>query len=245
MRSRVSTSNGRIIITGTGRTGTTFLVQLFSELGFDTGYRPEEAIASVDPISQAGLEKPLVHEDNPYVIKSPFFSDNLQEALRSEQIRIYMAIIPVRDLFEAAESRRRVSAKAAIAGFNALAHPGGLWHTSNPANQQEKLARQFYMSVFPLIEFDVPILFLHFPRLVLDKWYLYHHLCPLLDDHGVGETEFLNAYSKVVRPDAVHKFDKRPSADWYEFAGLYKLRVLLARLRRRGRKLWNRSGLDH
>jgi hypothetical protein len=36
------------VITGTGRAGTSFLVQLFSALGFDTGYSMEEAFDDVD-----------------------------------------------------------------------------------------------------------------------------------------------------------------------------------------------------
>jgi hypothetical protein len=90
-RDRRSAKNGRIIITGTGRAGTTFLVQLFSELGFDTGYSAEEAMRAVDGISRAGLEKPLVDESNPYVIKSPWFADQLAEALENRRLQIYMA----------------------------------------------------------------------------------------------------------------------------------------------------------
>jgi hypothetical protein len=61
----------------------------------------------VDEISFAGLERPLVAENNPYVIKSPWFIDGLMEALEKQLITIYAAIVPVRDLFEAAESSRR------------------------------------------------------------------------------------------------------------------------------------------
>ena len=101
-RSRTSAANGRIVITGTGRAGTTYLMQLFSALGFDTGFSLEEAMAKVDDMSHAGLELPLIGDETPYVIKSPRFADQLMEALENHRIDLYAAIIPMRDLFEAA-----------------------------------------------------------------------------------------------------------------------------------------------
>src|SRR5690349_8801831 len=44
VRDRVSTDDGRIIIAGTGRAGTTFLIQLFTALGFGTGFSIEESL---------------------------------------------------------------------------------------------------------------------------------------------------------------------------------------------------------
>ena len=96
-RDRVSTAHGRIIIAGTGRAGTTFLVQMFTALGFGTGFARNQSFQEVDEISHSGLEKALVDEDNPYVIKSPLFADDLASALRENRVRIYAALIPMRD----------------------------------------------------------------------------------------------------------------------------------------------------
>jgi hypothetical protein len=134
-RSRTDASQGRIIITGTGRAGTTLLVQLFTALGFDTGFSLEEALIGVDSISHAGLERELLDEANPYVIKSPWFAGKLLAALEAEQIRISAAIVPMRDLFSAAESRRRATEEAARRGLDASLQPGGLWLTQDPAKQ--------------------------------------------------------------------------------------------------------------
>ena len=48
---------GRILISGTGRAGTTFLVQLLTELGLDTGYSdPERVAMTYSEQARAGLE---------------------------------------------------------------------------------------------------------------------------------------------------------------------------------------------
>ncbi|HET6376877.1 MAG TPA: hypothetical protein VFG05_00985 [Methylocella sp.] len=207
-RSRTSATNGHIVITGTGRAGTTFLVQLFTALGFDTGFSLDQAMRQVNAISHAGLERPSVHGANPYVIKSPWFTDQLVEALENRRTEIYAAIIPLRDLFQAAESRRRVYREALAKGFDPLKFPGTLWHTSDPGNQEEKLAAQFYKAVFPLVKYEIPVFFLEFPRIVRDEGYLFRKLEPLMEDHGVGRAEFQDAFRCVAKPHLVHEFQE-------------------------------------
>jgi hypothetical protein len=207
-RSRSSAADGRIIITGTGRTGTTFLVQLFTALGFDTGFTVEEALGEVDEISKAGLERVFLDRVNPYVIKSPLFIDELMEALESRRIQIHAAIIPMRDLFAAAESRRRVCAEAEARGKSGALHPGSLWHTQIPEQQEEELAIQFHKAVFSLMRFDVPVIFPEFPLLVRDPRYLFRKMQPLMEEHGVDQAEFLAAHARASRPDLIHDFRK-------------------------------------
>jgi hypothetical protein len=205
-RDRISTAQGRIIIAGTGRAGTTFLVQLFTALGFGTGFSLEDSLSGVDGISHAGLERGLVDEAAPYVIKSPWFADHLAEALQDERIKIRAALIPIRDLFSAAESRRRVYREASSRGLDPLNHPGSLWYTDEPQNQEDMLTRQFYKTIFPLIHFEVPIYLPEFPRLVRDPNYLFRSLQPLMEDHGVGHSEFLPAHERCARPELIHDF---------------------------------------
>jgi len=205
-RSRTSTANGRIIIAGTGRAGTTFLVQLFTALGFNTGVSLHEAMEKVDAISNAGLERPLLNETNPYVIKSPWFADLLLEALENQCIEIYAALIPIRDLFEAAESRRRVHFEASARGLHPETQPGGLWYTADPAAQEPILAMQFYRTIFSLVKFDTKMILLEFPRLVHDGGYIFRKLAPLLEDHGIDYSEFMSRHALVVRPEIIHTF---------------------------------------
>lgn len=233
------TAGEHIVITGTGRSGTTFLVQLFTALGFETGFSLEEALNNIDPISRAGLEKPLVDGQNPYVIKSPWFADQLMDALDSRKIKIRAAIIPVRDLFEAAESRRRVHAEATSKrekGKSGVPYPGALWHTDDPSKQEDRLARQFYKALFPLIKHEIPTFLLHFPSLVKDENYLFRRLQPLMQEHGIDLSSFIAAYHKVARPEAVHAF--QPGGGAISRGSMRKLSGVRTRLL----GFWNRTG---
>ena len=210
IRSRTSAVDGHIIITGTGRAGTTYLVQLFSALGFDTGFSVDQALAKVDSISNSGLERPLVSDNNPYVLKSPWYADTVAKALKNQRIKIYTAIIPMRDLVGAADSRRRVYVEAAQQGLNPLSQPGSIWHTWKPAEQEGKLAEVFYKAIFPLIRHEVPVIFLEFPRFVREPDYLLRALAPVMDAHGVDRAEFLTAHHRVARPDRIHDLKGAP-----------------------------------
>ena len=47
----------KLVITGTGRAGTTFLVQLLTELGLDTGYAPGGGSEDYYEHCSAGMEQ--------------------------------------------------------------------------------------------------------------------------------------------------------------------------------------------
>ena len=89
------------IISGTGRSGTTFLVQLLTELELDTGF--SNAQDQISPNANAGFELDIRHPDAPYFIKNPALCDYLDEILAGGNIHIDYAIVPVRDLYSAAE----------------------------------------------------------------------------------------------------------------------------------------------
>ncbi|MER0240369.1 hypothetical protein [Fulvimarina sp. MAC8] len=197
-KSRTSKDDGHIIITGTGRSGTTLLVQYFTYLGFDTGYSLRQVSTDVDPISHAGLERPLIDEGNPYVIKSPWFAETLSEALANNRIRIHAAILPMRDLFQAAESRRHITRSGTDAG--------GLWLTDKPEEQEAILAGQFYKALYPLIEHGIQVYLIHFPRFVSEPDTLYDSMKRLHAEHGVSREESQRALIKVARLDRIHSF---------------------------------------
>jgi|APSaa5957512535_1039671.scaffolds.fasta_scaffold150869_2 hypothetical protein len=92
------------IISGTGRTGTTLLVQLFTRLGLDTGFRDKKMI--IDPIAKSGLEHHSFTPETPYIIKSPWLCDYLENVVTT--VTIDHAIIPIRDLKSVVASRIRV-----------------------------------------------------------------------------------------------------------------------------------------
>jgi hypothetical protein len=190
-----------LIITGTGRAGTTLLVQLMTTLGMNTGF--EDTSSGVFAHCQAGMERDLRDPDCPYVVKDPRLCYRLDAILRDGIAAIDHAIVPVRDLYSAAESRRAVSAKAGVRGADAVA--GGLWLTSAPDEQEAVLAAQFYRLMDTLTRYDVPTTLLQFPRFVSDPDYLFRKLSPVLPD--IGAVRFRTAFNQVVRPDLVHDFE--------------------------------------
>lgn len=200
-----------IIISGTGRAGTTFLVQYLTAIGFDTGYSIDEAIAKVDPISSAGLERGLTEGDLPYVLKSPWFAEYLESALASGRLKVACAIIPVRDLQGAAQSRRRVYREARAQGFDPLSHRGSLWKTRDPSGQENVLTLLFYKLVESLVRHDVPIRLLTFPGFIESHHLLYGPLESLLTSHGISKSASLRAHRELARPDLIHDFGPSPS----------------------------------
>jgi hypothetical protein len=101
---------GRLVISGTGRAGTTFLVRLLTHVGFDTGFA--DASDGYDPAIRAGMEihpRPGDPPERiallPYVVKDPQLCLYLAGVLDTTPLRIRRLIVPVRPLDEAAASR--------------------------------------------------------------------------------------------------------------------------------------------
>jgi hypothetical protein len=153
------------------------------------------------------MELDIRHPDAPYIVKSPWLCDYLDEVLQNGSVVIDYAIVPIRDLFEAAESRRDVIRRVnpdLYGGPDKV--PGGLWHTTRPEDQERILIEQLYKLIYTLVKHDVPIVLLFFPRLVTDPEYLYRKLAFLLKD--ITYNAFLAAFQKISRPELIHQFQK-------------------------------------
>src|ERR1700678_221648 len=90
-----------LIIAGTGRAGTSFLVRYLTELGLDTELSRHGESAAWDEAANAGLETgPLTGQtwDLPYVLKFPWTDQMLDQILDHNMIRLDTVILPVRDL---------------------------------------------------------------------------------------------------------------------------------------------------
>lgn len=193
-----------LIISGTGRAGTTFLVQLFTALGLDTGFA--DPTSGVHVNCNAGMEWDILHPNAPYIVKSPWLCDNLDELLEAGRVIIDHAIIPVRDLYSAAESRRDVTRRTDKALYPD-GIPGGLWHTDRPEQQEAVLVGQLYKIIYAMAKWSIPTTLLHFPRLVRDPEYLFGKVEFALK--GIGREEFLAAHRRVARSELVHEFRPR------------------------------------
>jgi len=194
----------KVIITGTGRAGTTFLVRLLTELGLDTGFSRHNWRTAYHGHCHAGLEQDLMSPQAPYIVKNPGLCRTLPEALATGLLTIDHAIIPVRNLELAAMSR------IAVGGSDGSV-PGGLWGTADPSAQRWVLAELFHTLIQTLVAHDIPHTFLLFPRLVEDADYTYGKLRFLLGD--IGLAEFKAAFARVAEPSLVHRHFAGPPAD--------------------------------
>ena len=192
------------IITGTGRCGTTALIRILTHLGLDTGFSIEEVNALKD--AQPGLEfDPRLHpyEQMPYIIKSPIFCIDIRNYLSNKQMVIDHLFIPIRCLFQAAESRRRINKG-----------DGGLTGTRSlkVGDQEEILLHRLYNLLLIASSKMIPVTFIKYPLLTVNSKYLYDKLKPILKD--TKYTKFAEVFDQIIRPDLVHIY-KPKGVDHY------------------------------
>jgi hypothetical protein len=145
------TFDRHLLITGPGRSGTTFMVQLLTALGMDTGFND---FGEVDPRSHSGMEHNILEHNLPYVVKSPHVCDQILEALQ-RGIKIDRAIICMRDLNAAAASRRYIHEVYGDA-------PGGLWDVNHGDYQSTVLAIKTYNLLVGLARCDAKVCLMHY-----------------------------------------------------------------------------------
>jgi hypothetical protein len=187
----------KVIITGTGRAGTTFLVRVLTELGLDTGITRKNWDRKFYPDCNAGLEHNLLDPETPYIVKNPALCETLPQALATGRFVIDHVYVPIRDLDTAAASRVR------LGGANGSV-PGGLWGTSEPAEQRRVLAESFHNLVHVLVVHEIPHTFILFPRLVSDPAYLFARMAYVLQ--GISREDFDAAFSRIADPALVHEY---------------------------------------
>jgi hypothetical protein len=223
------TDPGRhLLIAGTGRAGTTFLVRWLTALGFDTeasrrGRWNEDARAGHEtfPLSVATA-------DRPYVLKSPIAGLVIDDLLADPLIRLDAVVVPVRDLADAADSRIVTELAALHRDVPWLATlkrtwdqrwftPGGALFSTDPVDQARLLAVAFHRLVERLTAAEVPLIFLAFPRMVEDAEYLFRRMAPVLP--GIDFLLASAAHAKIAEPAMVrigraddHGFEKADNA---------------------------------
>ena len=191
--------NHHVYISGTGRSGTTFLTYLLTMLGFDTGVSPANAHQYLDYVYKAGLEHP--YDAKPYIIKSPGLCTHIKEVIARDDIAIDFVIIPIRELKNAALSREHQQK------INNTSDPvaGGYWCASDLKSQESALAINFYELVYNCQVNMIPYLFLEYPRFVLDPSYTFHQVISVLGN--VDYEHFLRVFKRCSKPDLVHDYE--------------------------------------
>ncbi|SAK06971.1 hypothetical protein UA16_02284 [Burkholderia multivorans] len=186
-----------LVIAGTGRAGTSFLVQYLAACGLETRLtaNPHEQL---DENANAGLEDVLVPGGQlPYVVKSPWLFEMVNDLVTRSDITLDAVIIPMRNLVEAATSRVILEMRARYGNDqlppdvthweNWAETPGGVIYSLNPVDQARILALGFHETVRALVEKDIPIIFLDFPRLINDSDYLWSKLADIIVPHASRE----------------------------------------------------------
>ncbi|HEY4248935.1 MAG TPA: hypothetical protein VGM64_19075 [Lacunisphaera sp.] len=187
---------GKIIITGTGRAGTTLLVRLLTELGLDTGYDRKNWRRDFDEHCTAGLERNIVDEDSPRIVKNPALCAALPLLLAQGTVSVEHAIIPIRALDDATHSRIRIGGDGSV--------PGGLMGTTQASGQKAVLAENFHGLMHALTLYEIPHTLLDFPRFALDVHYAWEKLHPVFDT--IGFIDFATAFARVSDPGLIHNF---------------------------------------
>ena len=201
-----------LIITGTGRTGTSFLVRYLAECGLET-HLSARADHFWDEEANAGLEDiPVWGDSCPYVAKSPWLFEFIDDLLARPDVRIDGVIMPVRDLAEAAASRAILELRARHASVERMDEfktwetwgvtPGGTLYSINPVDQARILAVGFHRVVQILVKHDIKIAFLDFPRLIQDAEYLYGKLASFLPE-ALSKEAALAAHRRLANPTQV------------------------------------------
>ena len=199
------TPSSHIVITGTGRAGTTFLVQLLTNLGLDTGFTRQNMALFEN--ARAGLEHNLRDKNAPYIVKDPWFCDYAEDVLKRDDIQIEHVFVPMRDLHAAAESRRYVvKSIPSKTSLRPSQIPGGLWHTDNEDEQESILLQQIYKLALALSSTSIPVTLLHYPKIIKDRSYLYEKLKPILGE--LDNRQFSSVFEETIRTDWVHSFNE-------------------------------------
>ena len=197
---------GKIIITGPGRSGTTFLIQLLTRLGMDTGFSPESETYLTG--IRAGCEWPIeinVGEETndeiranieaaPRVLKSPNWSLALKYLLLNDLIDVEHVFVPIRDLNVAARSRLDVGLDWMVLD--------SLEGDERVQDQANILAMVLGRVIEACFLWEVPCTMLHFPTIVTDPGYCHSKLAPVLGA-DITEQEFITAWTALARPSQI------------------------------------------
>jgi len=192
-----------VLITGTGRAGTTPLVRILTKLGLDTGF-----IDAHQPDSPApgGLERGIDDLPYSYICKKPHFCDELEGIARRTDVKIDHVIVPMRDLYSAAESRRKAVRDAGL-GATPQNVAGGLFGTADGSMQERVLAEKIYKLMLTLATYDIPHTLVLWPKFGREPAYLFSKMHFLLRDR-VPYDRFLEAHRAVFKPELIHDYHR-------------------------------------
>jgi hypothetical protein len=193
-----------VVIAGTGRAGTSFIVRFLAECGLDTGMPSE-----FDARAQAGHEQHLLNRDAPYVVKDPWLFAYC-EGIDPGEVAIDALLVPVRELLASATSRilqERISMAEGpwldwpLSDTNGVVTAGAVY-SLDPVDQARILAVGFHRLIHWATVQQIPLFLLEFPRIVDDGEYLLESLWPWLGHH-CEKADARAAFEAVADPRLV------------------------------------------
>jgi len=174
----------KILITGTGRCGTTFLIKLFSFLDFDTGYNRDNYNSYIHSNCNSGMER--YYNDKYYILKNPLFMKYIEHIIKDKSIKIKNVIIHLRELKMSAESRVKHGEKK-----------GGLWDANDELSQINFYKNILINYIFITTKYNINTIFIDFDKMISDKKYLFDKLKNILDEKKIQFHMFSNVYDEV------------------------------------------------
>ncbi len=147
----------KILITGTGRCGTTFLIKMFSFFEFNTGYNRQNYSKFIASNCNSGMERS--YKENYYILKNPTFISEIKKIIEDKSIKIKTIIIPIR-MFELSAISRVNNGKKVS---------GGLWNATDKQSQIKYYENIMSNYIYFMTKYDINTIVIDFDRLLSDK----------------------------------------------------------------------------
>ncbi len=203
----------KIIISGAGKCGTSFIMRLLSELCEDTGWSPLRAEMAVEKQHDFPFEWPIEMgsaPDRPRILKHPMMVRWLEDAAVHWNWDVKHVFACVRNPEDIAAHIYQHEKDNPITEIEGYCERTSFLKGANEITEAE--TREYLRMnaasctgdlMLQVARMEVPFTLLLFPRTVKDPYYLYAMLAPVL--HGVGLYErFEEAFNKIADPSKVH-----------------------------------------
>lgn len=191
-----------IVVTGPGRAGTSFLMQLLTRMGIETGFKPYDEPFDAEGI-RAGCEydlninDELTHaqirsrlEEVPFVFKAPDWSWRMKEYLHYNLTIIDHVILPFRDFDLAAKSRLD-------AGLAWMVDESIQDELERVGVQAAVHAAMFGRALEACYLYRIPVSILRFPLLVESAEYCFERLNRVFKFHSSQQEVFREMHQEL------------------------------------------------